>query len=179
MPCYEAFKTGMIMHEAISPSALEAYSRIISRYAARYGVACWGLIYQADTRFRRELILRMKRTVEVDYNAAIAAGKHHQYDPDLPWEYCLRFADREHSFWKLQLEDPCVYINTGAEKAINLVDGDAPIVRRTDQLITANESTGHANKAASSAAPSQRSEGAASPAKRARLAKTHNVGRDG
>ena len=54
--CYQVFRTACIMLDIISPAALDAYRDHIRRYANRFREECWALIYQADTRARRELV---------------------------------------------------------------------------------------------------------------------------
>ena len=55
---------------------LLAYVELIEQFAKRYGQSCWAVIYQVETRLRRECMERMRRRESKVLDAAITAGEH-------------------------------------------------------------------------------------------------------
>ena len=103
--------------------------RLIRNYAKLYGEKCWALIYQADVRWRRDRISRLKRYGEAQLAQAQSSGGTYPYDPDRPWDYCLREVrkgEKEGQWWKNQLEDHCLLILAGAQHPETNVGSDAP-----------------------------------------------------
>ena len=74
MVCWLVFQSGMIMAGACVPPWLIAYSEMIGEYVAMYGSEAWALLFQCDTRFRREHLPRMLRTASRQLNNRIARG---------------------------------------------------------------------------------------------------------
>ena len=58
--CWAVFQAAMIMLDACDPPHLVAYARHIQNFSRTYGPACWALIYQAEWKFRREQMQRMR-----------------------------------------------------------------------------------------------------------------------
>ena len=73
--CWDVYQSSMIMLKACNPACLIAYADFIGRYARRYGQKCWALIYQMETRFRRESMERIRRRASNDLDKAIARGQ--------------------------------------------------------------------------------------------------------
>ena len=59
--CFAVYRTAMVMLGFASPAALDSYHDHIRQYATRYTTECWALLYQTDTRARRELSERIRR----------------------------------------------------------------------------------------------------------------------
>jgi hypothetical protein len=125
--CWEVYQTAMIMLDACAPPYLIAYSALIGHYAKRYGARCWALIYQMETRFRRETMERGRRRASAELDKAIVAGQTHDFDPARPWEYIFRKAADEHRYWHQNVEEPAMLIITGKFSTDGFLDGDAPI----------------------------------------------------
>ena len=70
-------RTALIMLGAVSPAACDRYRDNIKAYVQCYGAQCWTVIYQADVRVRRELVVRVKRKGAQQKAAANRAGAHH------------------------------------------------------------------------------------------------------
>ena len=80
------------MLDACGPAHLVAYARHIQNYARTYGPACWALIYQAEWRFRREYMQRMRED-EIDAKKAVLmAGGDMEFRADRPWDTILNKA---------------------------------------------------------------------------------------
>ena len=119
-----------------SPSALDDYRDHLKQYHQRYSAECWALIYQADTRARRELAERVRRAGRLAHEAAqrgpTAAGKAGatEYRPSKPWDYVLRRLPLEYAFWKKEIEDPAILLLTKvAAKSTSVVTQEAPVAR--------------------------------------------------
>jgi hypothetical protein len=132
--CWEVFMAGMIMLNACSPPYLLAYGALIAHYARRYGPQCWALIYQVETRFRREYMERARRRASTDLDASIIAGNSsHEFDPARPWEYVFKRSAGDAldpsaaRYWHLNLEEPCLLIVSGARRIDGFIDGDASV----------------------------------------------------
>jgi hypothetical protein len=133
LACWEVFMAAMIMLDACAPPFLLAYGALIAQYAKRYGPQCWALIYQVETRFRREQMERTRRRASNDLDTAILNGVGHEFNPARPWEFVFKKAagdtiDQMASrYWHLNLEEPCLLIVAGARRADGFIDGDATI----------------------------------------------------
>ena len=166
--CYMVFRTAMIMLEYATPSALDSYRDHIRSYATRFGNQCWALIYQTDTRARRELTERIRRRGQGSQTTLDSLGvRAIGFDPERPWEFVFRQLPLEFSFWKKELEDPALLVLARAPGSA--VTSEAPIARHRGQHIT--QVAGDAPLANLSADPR--------PAKLPKLAtppqRTHNV----
>ena len=74
---YLCLRTALISWKVIDLGRVDAYSRLIGRYVARYGQASWFQIYQADVRCRSEHMERIRRRGEEEKAVAEAAGHTH------------------------------------------------------------------------------------------------------
>jgi hypothetical protein len=161
--CFRVFMSAMIMLGACSPPHLIAYADLIAHYAKRYGQSCWGLIYQMETRFRREQLERMKRRESRNLDAAVAAGGSTGFDPARPFDYLFSIARSEREFWHLHVEEPCLLIVTRARSTGLFLDGDAPVCDSSGAHLATFGSPGFAFVAdASGGNSSSRGAGAAS-----------------
>ena len=82
----------MVLLDFASPSALDRYRDHIKQYAARFGSDCWALLYQTDTRARREFAARIRRRAIRESPAGFVLTR--------PWEYVFKAIPREFEFWK-------------------------------------------------------------------------------
>jgi len=131
--CFNVFKTAAVMLDIMVPSTLDAYCTCIRNYAKRYGDTCWPIIYQADTRARKELAARIRRKGQREYEAvqAVAASAGgtgavtHEFDPSTPWKYVWKQLPLDFAFWRHELEDPCVLLIAKVVSPAATVDGSA------------------------------------------------------
>ena len=130
--CYMVFKTCMVMLGFATPAALEACKDHIKWYAYRYKEQCWALLYQADTRARRELVCRIRQAAR---DLKEQDGDGLRFDPKMPWEYVYRKLPHKSQFWYREFEAPAMFIRTGVTGA-DCVSGEAPIANRPDEHVS-------------------------------------------
>jgi hypothetical protein len=128
------------MLEMVSPAACDLYRDHVKQYNTRYSTgggqeSCWALIYQSDTRARRELAERIRRKGQLDFEqikSSTPEGRPivSEYDPKRPWDYVFRKLPLEFSFWKRELEDPAMLIITKAIRAGAPVSGEVPVAKQ-------------------------------------------------
>jgi hypothetical protein len=127
------FMAAMIMLNACSPPHLLAYASHIAQYARRYGQQCWALIYQVETRFRREFMERARRRASNELDDSIVNGTAHAFNPSRPWDFVFKKSAGESldssaaRYWHLNLEEPCLLIVAGARRVDGFLDGDASV----------------------------------------------------
>jgi hypothetical protein len=148
LACWEVYQTAMIMLDACSPPYLLAYAALIGHYNKRYGARCWALIYQMESRFRKETMERGRRQANDDLDEAISRGQTHPFDPARPWEYIFKMATEggasEAKYWHINIEEPCVLIIAGRYSTAEFLDGDAPVCSASSSHIaTAGTPGGH------------------------------------
>jgi hypothetical protein len=184
--CYRVFMTAMVMLGASSPPPLLAYAEMIGKYAKRYGQACWAVIYQVETRFRREQMERLRRRESKLLDAAILAGGLTAFDPTNPWDHLFTLAPLEHNYWHENLIEPCMLILTKVRSSGVFVDGDSPVCDSSMSHLATFGTPGFAYVADSSSSSStrqsagpqpakQKRESHGSPAPPAKAPKQHNV----
>ena len=128
--CSMVARTAFIMLSITQPSGYDAYHELIRSYAMRYGELCWALIYQADTRARRELAERIYRRLDLAGSFLVNGSP-----VAMPWDLVYRVMVDEYSFWRREIEDPAIIIITKANAGGRMVEGDAPIARNPGDFI--------------------------------------------
>ncbi len=141
--CYMVFRCALVMLGITSPSAADTYRDHVRQYAMRYTSVCWPLIYQADTRARRELLVRLQRRLAAE-RARSPEPSAHPYDPQMPWDHVLRSVGDEFAFWKKELEDPAMMILMRAKSSSEEVSGEAPVARTAADHISTPQSSASA-----------------------------------
>ena len=139
--CFAVYRTAMVMLGFASPAALDSYHDHIRQYATRYTTECWALLYQTDTRARRELSERIRRRAKSEYDMAAAstpAGQavSHPMDPQRPWDHVFRLLPKEFSYWKKELEDPALMILAKVSSR-SVITTEAQVASQRSQHITA------------------------------------------
>ena len=127
--CFNVFATAMIMLGACLPAPLTRYADFICRAASRYGAKCWPLIYQTETRFRREHLDRMRRAELRLVKTALAEGRTPSFDPAKPCDVLFTKALTETAYWNQHLTEPCLLVVSGAQAAGNFLEGDCPVAK--------------------------------------------------
>jgi hypothetical protein len=157
------FRTAAIMLDVASPASLDLYRDHIHRYSNRFSEECWGLVYQADTRARRELAERIRRRgLKISESSSVNSGNPAgsscidsegvQFDIARPWDYVFRRLPLEFSFWKEEIEDAALLIMSRAVKQDSAVTGEAPIANRN--IMSHLATFAHADSGAGAAAGS-------------------------
>ena len=148
--CWTVFGVCMIMLKAAAPAALDAYRNHISSAYQRYGEGCWALIYQCDTRARREMAERIRRKGAAMHTKAVAAGAAAvaacEFDPMLPWDYVFRSLPSEFEFWQRELTEPAILIATGGNNPRSFLSGEAPIAAGSAGHIAEQEDQYHGGR---------------------------------
>eukprot|EP00971_Amphidinium_carterae_P214024 4247436-Amphidinium_carterae.1 len=62
--CFHCLRTALIMLDAVSLGALEAYKDLVKDYSDKFGAGCWHLIYQTDYQCRLEHMELARRTMD-------------------------------------------------------------------------------------------------------------------
>ena len=133
--CFMVFRCAAVMLGI----ALDIYKDHNKQYAACFTQSSWPLIYQADTRARRELSVRMARNFSHEKAALGDRAATHPYNPQMPWDHVFRSMPDEFAFWKGEVEDPGMLIITGAASGTPQVSGEAPVARRPQEHIFMEE----------------------------------------
>ena len=66
---WQVFSNVCVMLDIIDLGTLTKYRDLVERFHNRYGSPIWALLYQADTRFRLEMVERIRRQIEVEEEA--------------------------------------------------------------------------------------------------------------
>ena len=132
--CFMVFRSAMVMLEFASPSSLDGYRDHVRQYSTRFRAQCWALIYQTDTRARREHAERLRRRANIELTALDSIGANGAYSSSYPWEYVFRQLPVEFAFWKRELENPALLIVARAPVAA--ITSEAPVAKSRDQHIT-------------------------------------------
>ena len=155
---FDVLLTAHVGFQSVSLGGLVEYHGLIKTFHERFGAACWWVIYQGDVRNRLEHMVRLKRDLTEEENR------------DMPWTHVWRKSVVDSTFWKREVEDPCVLILARAGKLSDMVDGDAPVSAPLDETVPAE---------ACSRPPPKRSWGGSGegsrPTKVAKGPKQHNV----
>jgi hypothetical protein len=163
--CSLVARTALIMLSIVQPSGYDLYHDLIRNYAARFGPLCWPLLYQADTRARRELAERIYRRLDREGKFLVSG-----IAVRMPWDLVYRAMVDEYSFWRREVEDPSILVITRSNAAGRMVEGDAPVARTSAEHIAPSDNL------AGSGTPSVPSGG--SPRKRQKHAKVNHPARD-
>jgi hypothetical protein len=133
--CWSVFRTACIMLDISSPAALDAYKDHIKRYATRFSEDCWPLIYQADTRARRELAERIRRQLLKATAVPFTSNDGVTFDGKHPWDFVLRKLPLEYGWWKLHVEDSALLIMSRAISSDSSLTGEAPVASKPTEHI--------------------------------------------
>ena len=108
--CYLVYATAMIMLNAADPPSMFAYGQFVERMARQFGTACWSILYQAEARFRREGLERLRRTLSDSLDLALLANGTTPFRPDRPWDYCFLLSVDQYSYWHTTVEIPAMLV---------------------------------------------------------------------
>ena len=139
--CYRVSRTAIVMLRVARPSARDSYLDHVKQYHMRYSHECWAVLYQTDTRARRELAERIRRRGRIKYDEVAAATPETQrvaytYDPQIPWDFVFRKLPKKFAFWKRELEDPARMLLTKITKNQGVVTQEAPVVSQPEQHVS-------------------------------------------
>ena len=124
---YDVFATGSIMLNILDLGTLLKYRKLILRYHARYGPQVWLLLYQADTRFRCEHLLRLKHLCSDEHKQALLSGKTTLFDPSKPWNYTWDRGISDSAWWSKEFNEPAMMLLSRTASLSAVVSEDAPV----------------------------------------------------
>ena len=122
LAAYRVFSIGMRALRAATSTRLLIYQNKVGKFNDTYGQVCWWLVAQADQRMRTEQLERIRRKAEEERNAAVATGGVHPFDPLVPWDYCLKAAAADKTFWDEEIDRKCVLFITHLKTQKQLTD---------------------------------------------------------
>lgn len=124
---FNVLVTALVMTKAVDLGILNMYRTQIERLHDRYGPKVWAIVYQADVRFRLELLERVKRECAAEHNVALGNGSSTPFDPKRPWNYPWRRGLALDSFWREEVVEPALLIFTKVSGVNDIVDDDAKV----------------------------------------------------
>jgi hypothetical protein len=130
MACWRVFQTAMIMLKAADHPQLEAYARHIEKLAKQYGQSAWSTLYQAEVRFRREMMERVREEQSRKLDEALEAGGSYPFDPLRPWDRCFEVAVSGRQwvqYWADQVNTPAMMVLVKVASSESFLGGDAQV----------------------------------------------------
>jgi hypothetical protein len=130
LACWRVYMTGMIMLDAADHPSMEAYAKHITKLAKQWGVSCWATLYQAEVRFRREMMERVRQDETDNLQLALNANGSYPFDPVRPWDRCYEVAvtgQRWLQYWSDEVTVPSITIAIGTTSSSHFLGGDAEI----------------------------------------------------
>ena len=134
---WEVFVTACVMLNIFDLGTLLAYKTLILTLHSRYGPQVWLLLYQADTRFRQEHLVRTKRRLAFDHEKAVAASGTTAYDKDRPWDLAMSEGTEDKSWWNHEFTEPAVMLLARTANMDSIISNDAPVQAAASQGIFA------------------------------------------
>jgi hypothetical protein len=142
--CWLVFQTGMIMLDAADHPQLEAYAKHIAKLSRQFGPSAWCTLYQADVRFRREMIERVREEQSNKLDEALEANGSYPFDPKRPWDRCFEVAvtgRRWIQYWADEVGTPCMLLLMKATGQDHFLGGDAEIASSSNAHLATRYST--------------------------------------
>ena len=132
---WQVFSNACVMLDVIDLGTLTKYRDMIERFHNRYGPPIWALLYQADARFRLEMVDRIRRQIQAEEEAlrvahGTAAGdppKVVGHDPKRPWNLVYQRGINMEVYWREEVIEPAMMVLTKVSSLGDVVDGDAKI----------------------------------------------------
>jgi hypothetical protein len=123
--CFLVYATAMIMLGAVDPPNVFAYGQFVERQARQFGPLCWSILYQAEARFRREGIERLRRTLSDALDEALMANGTTLFVPTRPWDRCYCLSVEQYGYWHTNVEIPSMLVISKCKNPGTFLDGDA------------------------------------------------------
>ena len=131
----QVFSNVCVMLDLIDLGTLTKYRDLIEKFHNRYGAPIWALLYQADSRFRLEMVERIRRQIQAEEEALrVAHGsspgpppKVAGYDDKRPWNLAYQRGIALESYWREEVIEPAMMVLTKISGIGEVVDGDARI----------------------------------------------------
>ena len=132
---WQVFSNVCVMLDLIDLGILTKYRDLIEKFHNRYGAPIWALLYQADTRFRLEMVERIRRQIQAEEEALrVAHGsstgpapKVAGYDSKRPWNLAYQRGIALESYWREEVIEPAMMVLTKISGVGEVIDGVARI----------------------------------------------------
>ena len=124
---YNVLLTLLVMLDAVDLGHLQKYRSHVERLAERYGSRVWSVIYQADVRCRLEHMERLKRRLQSEHDKAKASGGSTDFDEKRPWNLVWARAASDETFWREEVNEPCMLILARISNPGEMIEGDARV----------------------------------------------------
>ena len=119
------FRVACISLDLVEPETLDTYARMI-REAAYTFPDSWAIVYQADSRTRREHTSRVRYELTMAAETELKNGWEVQLDKAKPWESVFhKIVTSERDWWNDQLKEPARDVATGLIRMAQVIGGDA------------------------------------------------------
>ena len=158
---WRVFRAAMIMCQAASPAALDAYARGVEELVTRYP-NCWGLIFFSEETTRSERWARIKE----EFDDVHSPDPPKAYRPEQPWDYIIShssFGSREgllDHWWDQHVKHPASLAPKDGFNFLQTIEGTAPeVIRQSNR----NPKPEALTKASAPCAPEPASISRASP----------------
>ena len=124
------------MVDLINLGTRARYNNKVAKYDRLWGKECWAIIYQADVRFRHELVEQLAVEEQV------RAEKKNETVPPKKWARAWAAGLNADKWWKEQVEDPCQAFKLKLRPLSQILGGDAMTAGgSSEHLATSNEDT--------------------------------------
>ena len=124
---WAVYASAMIMLVAATPPSLDTYVAPIEELATEYGEDNWAIVYQADARFRSEVMGQILVEQNDKLNLAIQAGGTTAFDPKKPWDHIYAIAPERTRYWHKEVEVPSLKVMLRPGSISDHVESDARV----------------------------------------------------
>ena len=143
---WEVFATASVLLNIFDLGALLDYREHILRMHTRYGPQVWLLLYQTDTRFRSEHLLRVKWKLADDHEKAVSAGGTTPFEKDRPWNLALMEGTADANWWFQEFTEPAMMILARTANLQSLVSDEAPVASNKEPGVVDSAETAFHSK---------------------------------
>ena len=133
-------RTACIMFDVVEPATIDLYIARVERYHIRYGATFWALLYQTESRMRRERFTRIlqrgscQELMRQQTTADSSLNKKPPLDPEKPWEYCFFVAaEFEKDYWYEEFVEVVQSVRNDPRAVARHLGTDAPIAASSSQ----------------------------------------------
>jgi hypothetical protein len=98
-------KCSFLLLDSVRPERLDRYGEHIRSLLTTYGTECWFIIYQADVRMRSEQFERIRRKLQIDFEAG---STQFGYAPAKPWDGVFAAAAHDREFWDSEVREKAI-----------------------------------------------------------------------
>ncbi len=101
-------KCTFLLLGGFKPERLDLYGEHLRSFITKYGPECWFLVYQADIRMRGEHFERIRRKLQIDFDAC--KPNDFGFNPKSPWDAVFAASVKDRDFWDSEIRDKALCI---------------------------------------------------------------------